>query len=408
MERWKINLVVLWFGQFMVMSGMTMIVPFLPLYLQQDLGMTDPHQVSTWAGIIFAGNFVTAFIFQPIWGGIADRYGRKMMLLRSGFGMAIVMVLMGFATSAWQLLGLRLLNGVISGYMPAAVALMSTNTPKQKMGFALGTLQSGAVAGSILGPFIGGLLADAVGFRSIFYITGSLLILGTVLSWIFVKEKFDAAEAAKKPKISIMKAWANLQHIKQLPALYAVTLMIQFAMQSSLPLMPLFVAELLNGRTENLAFLAGFVSSITGFSNMIASPLIGKWSDRIGSEKILFICLIGTGLSFIPQALVTSVWQLFIARFFLGIFLGGLLPTVNTLIRKYTPSGMESRSYSFNSSFLSLGNMIGPIFGGFISGYIGGIRGVFYFTTIMLLVNALWAYFTLVRSKSASLHSGDR
>lgn len=408
MERWKINLGVLWFGQFMVMSGMTMIVPFLPLYLQQDLGMTDPHQVSTWAGIIFAGNFVTAFIFQPIWGGVADRYGRKMMLLRSGFGMAIVIVLMGFATSAWQLLALRMLNGVISGYVPAAVALMSTNTPKQKMGFALGTLQSGAVAGSILGPFIGGLLADAVGFRSIFYITGALLVLGSVLSWIFVKEKFDASEAAKKPKTSIMKAWADLRHIKQLPALYAVTLMIQFAMQSSLPLMPLFVAELLNGRTENLAFLAGFVSSITGFSNMIASPLLGKWSDRIGSEKILFICLIGSGLSFIPQALVSSVWQLFIARFFLGIFLGGLLPTVNTLIRKYTPSGMESRSFSFNASFLSLGNMIGPVFGGLISGYIGGIRGVFYFTTIMLIVNAIWAYFSLVRSKSASLHSGNR
>jgi len=408
MEHWKINLGVLWFGQFMVMSGMTMIVPFLPLYLQQDLGMTDPHQISTWAGIIFAGNFVTAFVFQPIWGGVADRYGRKMMLLRSGFGMAIVIVLMGFATSAWQLLGLRMLNGVISGYVPAAVALMSTNTPKEKMGFALGTLQSGAVAGSILGPFIGGLLADAVGYRSIFYITGSLLTLGTILSWIFVKEKFNASEAAKKPKVSIFKAWKNLQHIKQLPALYTVTLMIQVAMVSSLPLMPLFVAELLNGRTENLAFFAGFVSSITGFSNMIASPLLGKWSDRVGSEKILFFCLIGAGVAFIPQALVSSVWQLFIARFFLGIFLGGLLPTVNTLIRKYTPAGMESRSFSFNSSFLSFGNMIGPVFGGFISGYIGGIRGIFFFTTAMLLLNAVWAYFTLIRAKSASLHSSDR
>lgn len=407
MERWKINLGVLWFGQFMVMSGMTMIVPFLPLYLQQDLGMTDLHQVSTWAGIIFAGNFVTAFIFQPIWGGVADRYGRKMMLLRSGFGMAIVMVLMGFATSAWQLLGLRLLNGVISGYMPAAVALMSTNTPREKMGFALGTLQSGAVAGSILGPFIGGLLADAVGFRSIFYITGTLLVIGTTLSWIFVKEKFDVKEAAKKPKVSLKQAWLDLKHIKQLPSLYAVTLLIQFAMQSSLPLMPLFVAELLNGRTENLAFLAGFVSSITGFSNMIASPLLGKWSDRIGSEKILFFSLIGAGLSFIPQALVHNVWQLFAARFFLGIFLGGLLPTVNSLIRKYTPNGMESRSYSFNASALSFGNMIGPVFGGIISGYLGGIRGVFYFTTVMLLLNAVWAYFTLVRSRAASLNSRD-
>jgi len=398
MVNWKTNLVVLWFGQFMVMSGMTMIVPFMPLYLQHDLGVTDPHAVATWAGIIFAGNFVTAFIAQPIWGGLADRYGRKVMLLRSGFGMAIVIVLMGFATSAWQLLLLRMLNGVISGYMPAAVALMSTNTPKKHLGFALGTLQSGGVAGSILGPFLGGLMADWIGFRMIFYITGALLTLGTVLSMIFVKEKFDMKEAAKKTKTSLLGTWNKLQHLSPvLPALYSVTLLIQFAMLSSQPLMPLFVGEL-HGTTANIAFFAGLVSSITGFSNMISSPLLGRLSDRIGAERILFICLIGAGIMFIPQALVTNVWQLFIARFFLGIFLGGLLPSVNALIGKNTPAGMESRSYSFNSSALSMGNMIGPVFGGIASGWLG-IRGIFIFTTVMLIANSVWVSFSLLKRK---------
>lgn len=406
MNRWKINLIVLWFGQFLVMSGMTMIVPFLPLYLQQDMHMTDLHQVSLWTGLIFAGNFVTAFFFQPIWGGVADRYGRKVMLLRSGFGMAVVMTLMGFATSAWQLLALRMLNGVISGYIPAAVALMSTTTPKERLGFALGTLQSGAVAGSILGPFIGGLIADFVGFRIIFYITGALLLFATLMSWIFVKEKFNAQEAASQPKVSIRQAWTDLQHIKQLPALYAVTLLIQFAMQSSMPQMPLFVGELRDVRPENLAFLAGFVTSITGFSNMISSPVLGRLSDHTGQERILFICLIGTGLMFIPQALVSSVWQLFAIRFIIGLFLGGLLPTVNALIGKFTPEGMESRSYAFNSSALALGNMTGPIFGGTLSGYIGGIRGLFIFSAGLLLLNALWSYRTLIRPAGSRMRKG--
>ncbi|MNI10968.1 Tetracycline resistance protein, class B [compost metagenome] len=393
MVRWQVNLLVLWLGQFLVMAGMTMIVPFMPLYLQ-EMGMKDPHQVATWAGLIFAGNFVTSFIFQPMWGGLADRYGRKVMLLRSGFGMAIVVTLMGFATNAWQLLLLRMLNGTISGYAPAAVALMSTNTPKEKMGFAMGTLQSGAVAGTILGPLMGGLLAEWIGYRYIFYVTGSLLFIATLLTLFLVKEKFNLKEAAKKPKVSVLEGFGQLKHVKQLPSLYMVTFVIQFAFLSSMPLMPLFVAEL-HGTGQGLALFAGLVGSITGFSNMIASPLLGKLSDKIGPERILGVCLVGAAIMFIPQALVTNVWQLFAARFGLGIFMGGLLPTVNALIGKYTPLGMESRSYSFNTSALSLGNMSGPVIGGALSGMMN-IREIFIIAAILLAFNSAWAYKSLL------------
>lgn len=398
MVRWQVNLTVLWLGQFLVMGGMTMIMPFLPLYLQ-EMGMQDPHQVATWAGIIFAGNFFTSFLFQPIWGGLADRYGRKVMLLRSGFGMAVVMTLMGFATSAWHLLILRMLNGTISGYAPAAVALMSTNTPREKMGFAMGTLQSGAVAGTILGPFIGGLLAEWIGYRYIFYITGILLFAASLLTSWLVKEKFDVKSASAKPKVSVIQGFGQLKHVKQLPALYAVTFVIQFAMLSTMPLMPLFVAEL-HGQTEGLAFFAGLVTSITGFSNMVASPVLGKLSDRIGPERILAICLVGAAVLFVPQAIVHNVWQLFAARFGLGIFMGGLLPTVNALIRKYTPDGMESRSYSFNTSALSLGNMTGPVIGGALSGLLN-IREIFIASAIVLFLNALWVYKTLYSTQKS-------
>jgi DHA1 family multidrug resistance protein-like MFS transporter len=392
MARWKVNLIVLCLGQFLVMSGMTMITPFLPLYIQ-EMGVTDPHQVALWAGFIFAGNFVTAFFFQPIWGGLADRYGRKVMLLRSSFGMAIVMTLMGFANDPTHLLLLRILNGVISGFMPAAIALLSTNTPRENTGFAMGTLQSAGVAGSILGPFIGGMMAEWLGFRPIFYVTGTLLFAASMVALFLVKEKFDAAEAKKKPTISIVEGFKSLWKIKQLPALYGVTFVIQFSMLASMPLIPLFVQDL-HGKGELLAFYAGLVGSVTGFSNMIASPLFGRLSDRIGSVKILAVCLIGASLTYIPQALVTNIWQLLAARFMLGVFMGGMLPPVQTLIRSYTPNGMESRSYSFNSSALSLGNMMGPIMGGALSGLIG-IRGIFVMACVMLLANALWVRKTL-------------
>ncbi|GGG55464.1 MFS transporter [Paenibacillus radicis (ex Gao et al. 2016)] len=399
MEQWKKNLIVLWFGQFLVNAGMTMIIPFLSLYLQFDLGLTDPHEIALWAGFIFAGNFVTSFIFQPIWGKLADKYGRKMMLLRSGFGMAIVMTLMGFATTPLHLLLLRMLNGTISGFNPASVALVSATTPKERTGFAMGTLQSGGIAGTIMGPFIGGLMADAVGFRPIFYITGSLLFAASMLAWIVVKEPFDKSLAASRTMVSVAEGLRKLRKIPQITSLYAVTFMIQFAMLSPMTLMPLYVQEL-HGTTANLAFWAGFVGSVTGMSNMIASPLLGRLSDRIGSERILAVSLIGAAVTFIPMALAGSVWHLLLSRFALGVFLGGLAPTVNVLIRKYTPDGMESRAYSFNSSMLGLGNMVGPIVGGALSGFIG-IKGIFFMSASLMIANSLWVRKSLLHRRKA-------
>lgn len=392
MVNWKVNLAVLWAGNFLVMAGMTMITPFLPLYLK-TLGMTGTHEVAVWGGWIFAVNFLTAFVFQPIWGGLADRFGRKMMLLRSGFGMAVIMVLMGFATNAWHLLILRLLNGTISGFIPAAIALLSANTPKERIGFAMGTLQSGSVAGTILGPLLGGILADTVGYRPIFYLTGGLLFAASLLTMFLVREKFERQPLQNRPKESITQGFGRLLRIPQLPALFTVCFAIQFAMLATMPIMPLYVEEL-HGQTANLAFLAGLVGSVNGFSNMIASPLLGRLSDRFGAQKVLLVSLAGAALSLIPQAMVHSVWELFAYRFVLGLFLGGLLPSVYALIRKHTPDGMESRSYSLNSSSLSLGNFLGPITGGLLSGYIG-IRGIFLLSAGLMLANSVWVLLSL-------------
>lgn len=374
-----------------------MIIPFLSLYLAQDLGVQGDRALGLWAGTIFAANFATSFIFQPLWGKLADKYGRKVMLLRSGFGMAIVITLMGFAYAPWQLLLLRLLNGVISGYNPAAISLISATTPKDRMGFSMGTIQSGNVAGTILGPLIGGLLADIIGFRPIFYITGSLLFMASLLSLFFVREKFNREEAAHTPQASVIAGFRELNKTPELPALFAVTFLLQFAMLSPMSVLPLYV-EKLHGSTVNLSFWAGFVSAVTGMSNMISSPFLGKVSDKVGAHRILTLALIGAALTLIPQAFVQNVWQLIIIRFMMGICMGGLLPSVNALIRSYTPDGMESRAFGFNSSTLALGNLLGSMIGGFLSGYIG-IEGIFIISGILLLINMVW-----VRSKLYHRH----
>lgn len=401
MKSWKVNLIVLWFGLFLVNAGMTMIIPFLSLYLAKDLGVQG-DSIGVWAGTIFAANFVTSFIFQPVWGKLADKYGRKIMLLRSGFGMAIVMTLMGFATEPWHLLALRLLNGTISGFNPAAIALISGTAPKERMGFAMGTIQSGNVAGTILGPLIGGLLAEWVGFRPIFYITGSLIFIASFLALFLVREKFNRAEAAKAPQVSVIQGLVELNKSPQLIALFTVTFLLQFAMLSPMSLLPIYV-EKLHGTATNAAFWAGLVTAVTGISNMLLSPLLGKVSDNIGAHRVLTISLLGAAATLIPQAFVDTVWQLITVRFLLGMFMGGLLPSVNALIRSYTPDGMESRAFGFNSSTLSLGNMLGSLIGGFLSGYIG-IEGIFIISGILLIINTVWVRWKLYAKPQARGH----
>jgi MFS transporter, DHA1 family, multidrug resistance protein len=400
-EAWRVNLIVLWFGQFLVNAGMTMITPFLSLYLAKDLGVQGEHAIGIWAGLIFAANFMTSFLFQPLWGKLADKYGRKIMLLRSGFGMALVILLMGFAQTPMQLLLLRLLNGTISGFNPASIALVSGTTPKPRMGFAMGLMQSGSVAGTILGPLIGGLMADWVGFRPIFYVVGALLFVASLMAMFLVKENFDRAEAAHVPQVSVMAGLKELVKVPQLPALFGVTFLLQFAMISPMTLLPLYV-EKLHGSAQDIAFWAGMVSAVTGISNMLASPVLGKFSDKVGAHRILTYALIGAALFLIPQAFVTSVWQLIIVRFLMGVFMGGLLPSVNALIRFYTPDGMESRAFGFNSSTLALGNMLGAIIGGFLSGFIG-IEGLFLLSGGFLLINTVWVRLKLYKETNLRL-----
>lgn len=387
MPLWKRNLFILAFSQFLVTSAMSLVLPFLPLYLQHDLGVSDAQSISLWAGFIFGANFLTAFVFSPIWGNLADKKGRKIMLLRSGFGMAIVTGMMGMVSTPWQLLLLRLLNGVIAGFIPASIALMSTNTPKKNVGFALGVLNSGAVAGSILGPFFGGILAEPFGFRAIFYITGIMLFVTSIIVMGMVKEE-NKPDPKNQPAGGLISDFHKIYAIRPLRVLIGSGMLIQLALMSTIPFLALFVQEM-NIDVEHIAFYAGLAVSITGFSNMIFSPFLGKWGDRSGSHRVLLYMLIGATLFSIPHVFATTIWQLIVVRFLLGMCLGGLIPSINSLVRKHAPVGMESRAYGYSTSGIFFGSMLGPIVGGFLNNWIG-LRGVFLFSALLFIVNAWW------------------
>ncbi|MCM3430541.1 MFS transporter [Brevibacillus invocatus] len=396
-ETWRRNLYVLCGCLFFCMLAMSMVMPFLPLFIQQDFGVEDPHEVTMWAGIIFGANFLTAGLVSPIWGNLADKHGRKIMILRSGYFMSITVALTGFAGSLWQLLGLRLINGLVGGIIPASTALVASSVPKEKIGWAQGLLQSFITAGTIMGPLFGGIMADYIGFRMIFVVTGSLLFVSTLVITFTVHEKFTPPE--KQERSSLREDFQLISSSKELPTLFFVTVMIQFALLSIMPVLPIYISQLLGHEGTKVALWAGIVQAAMGVANVFAAPRLGQLGDRYGSQKVLLGSLVVAGLLFIPQGFVGAVWQLILLRFLLGLSLGGLLPSVNALLRRATPTHMVSRVYGYNNSFVSIGSMLGPMIGGFVAGYIS-ISGVFWMTSAFLLINAGWVYYSFFRKRS--------
>jgi MFS transporter, DHA1 family, multidrug resistance protein len=380
MLKWKRTLWILWSANFLVSSGMSLIIPFLPLYIEK-LGVHQSADIVRWTGWIFSAQFITSFLFQPLWGSLADKYGRKVMLLRSAIGMGIITTLMGFATGPWQLLILRLFNGLFSGFISMSISLQASVTPDEYSGRTLGNLQTGQIAGTLIGPVIGGLLAELFGFEGVFYITGSLLLLASLIVKIYVHEENIGQENNGKQKRQ--REWKSL---RPLIPIFIATMVTQIGMMSIQPILTVFTKSIYHG--SHLELIAGLVSAVTGIANLIGSPTLGRIGDKIGQRKVLVIALTMSAVAFLPQALAQSITLLLFGRFFLGLFIGGMQPSLNVLVKKFSPKDIQATAYGINSSARFLGNLLGPLLGSSVAAAYN-IRYVFFITMAFLLINAI-------------------
>ncbi|MGG4038506.1 MFS transporter [Heyndrickxia ginsengihumi] len=380
---WKRTLWVLWPANFLQAAGMSLIIPFLPLYIEK-LGVHQMSDVERWTGWIFSAQFITSFLFQPLWGSLADKYGRKVMLIRSSIGMGIVTILMEIVTSPLQLLILRLINGLFSGFISMSISLLASVTPDKDSGKALGTLQTGQIVGTLIGPLIGGILSELVGYNGVFFLTGSLILLAGVVVMFFIKENVpEKKERSKKQKAD----WKALKPL--LPVLIASTVT-QLAMMTIQPIISLYTKTLYQGK--HLALIVGLVSAVTGIANLIGSPTLGRIGDKIGQRKILIISLTMSALAFLPQVLAPNVFVLLIGRFLLGLFIGGMIPSLNVLVKKLAPANLQATAFGFSSSARFLGNLIGPLLGSSIAAAYN-IKDIFYVTMLFLLMNMVMIFF---------------
>jgi MFS transporter, DHA1 family, multidrug resistance protein len=377
----KRNLRIMWFANFFVGASMTLVLPFISLYIETFGDFSDTY-VQHWSGWTFAVTFVTAFLFAPLWGRIGDTFGRKKILIFSGLGLATSLFLMGFVTSVWQLFLLRLFTGVFTGFIPMSQAFISTQTPKSIAGRVLGTLQTGNITGSLMGPLFGGMLADSVGFASTFQLASFAILISVVL--VFTTKEFKL-----ETKAGMQTSYTSkevLLHIVRNPIMISVLLLstlIQIANFSIQPILSLFVTEL-HGY-ENLAFFSGVAFSATGLGNLLMTKRWGSIGDRFGYLKLLVILLFVTGLFYLPGAFITEYWQLVTIRFILGVTMGGLIPLRVAYIRQEAPIAMQGEVLGYNTSLQFLGNIIGPSLGGVISGFFG-FSSVFFTTSILLIL----------------------
>lgn len=390
--NWKRNLTVAWLGCFLTGAAFSLVMPFLPLYVEQ-LGVTGHSALNMWSGLVFSITFLFSAIASPFWGGLADRKGRKIMLLRSALGMAVVMVLMGFAQNIWQFLALRALLGLLGGFVPNANALIATQVPRHKSGWALGTLSTGGVSGALLGPLIGGLLADSYGLRPVFFITAAVLFACFILTLLYIREEFTPV--TKKDMLHARQVLTSLKNPKLILSLFVTTMIIQVATGSIAPILTLYVRDLA-GNVSNLAFISGMIASVPGVAALISAPRLGKLGDRIGPEKILICALVISVLLLIPMSMVQNPWQLGLLRFLLGAADGALLPAVQTLLVYNSSNQIAGRIFSYNQSFRDIGNVTGPLIGAAVSANYG-FRTVFLVTASVVLFNAFYSWYSLRR-----------
>jgi len=385
-EPWKINLISVWFGCFFTGLAISQIIPFLPLYLEQ-LGVTGGESLSLWSGLTFSITFVVSAAVAPLWGSLADRKGRKLMLLRAAFGMGVVILLQAFVTEAWQLLLLRALMGLTSGYIPNAMALVAAQVPRERSGWALSCVSTGQIGGVILGPMLGGLLADWVGLRTVFIVTAVLLMVSFLVTLFLIKET-GYIPVSKKDKLSGREVFRSLDNPKLMLCLFFTTMVIQMCNGSVNPILTLFVRELAP-TAENIAFLSGVIAALPGVSALLAAPRLGRLGDRIGTQRILLATIVISLLLFVAMSFVTSTTQLGILRFLLGFADGAMMPAVQTLLVRHSRDNITGRIFGYNQSFMYLGNVAGPLLGAAVSA-VAGFRWVFFATAVVVLINVLF------------------
>ena len=391
METWKRTVYISLVCVFCTAFGVSQLAPILPLYFH-DLGVQTPEAMSLWSGLATGATYIIVCLAAPFWGRVADKKGRKITLIRSSFGMALCNALIAFQTTPEGVVIIRLIQGLVSGFYSASITLIASETPIERTGWALGLLASANLAGSLIGPLLGGYIADTVGIRNDFIIVGALMGLAGVLATIFIHENY--VPKPNPEKLSIRKLKEQIPEFNSIVALCVASFIYAICIMSLQPVISVYIKGIVPSDTENLAFIAGAVFSAMGIAQLMSSSPLGKLVDKIGPRKVLVVSLIYVGVLNIPQAYVSDVYQLAIIRFLQGFGLGGMLPALNTYLSSKTPREFTGQVFSYNQSCLFFGYFLGSVGGASLMAWLG-FTTLFWVSGGLFIISALWIGFKL-------------
>ncbi|CAN5732034.1 MFS transporter [soil metagenome] len=374
--------------------GFTLRDSFLPFFLK-DIGADEIEAATLWSGLVQAGGALVMAFAAPIWGIVADRRGRKPMVLRAMFAAMITIGLMGFVNAPWQLLVLRMVEGAFTGTVAASTALVASTAPRARLGYALGMIQTAVFAGASFGPFLGGLMAVHLGYRPTFFIASGFLALAGALVYFTVQEQFVPAHRGEVSGMAAVRASRAWLLAPAMVAMMSVLFVSRFAQMGVRPITPLYIAELGNLSDARAASVTGLAYGLLGLTSAVASIILGRYGDRAGHQRILFFSVLAAGIIFLPMALINAPWQMVVLQALFGVGAGGLIPAANAIIAERTTPERRGAIFGVTASVGAIGSFIGPLVGAGIAATLG-FPATFAFTGLVLIVLAAGLGYALV------------
>lgn len=397
--KWQVTLAVVFTAQLLTTTGFSIVFPFLPLYVEQ-LGSTTGMSVEFMAGMVISAQGFTMMLASPLWGAVADRYGRKLMVMRAMFGGTVILALMGVAQTGEQLILLRAIQGLITGTVAANSALVASAVPREQVGFSMGVLQVGLWGGIALGPLVGGVLADAYGFGMPFFITAAALFVGGVLIYFGVDEQFEP-QINTQERPSLMQQWRHVLSADGVQLVYMMRFLAGVGRVMIIPIAPLFIVSLLPADAPNQSFITGSVIAVSSATATLSGVYLGRLGDRIGNRVILMVSAGGAMLFYVPQVFVTEVWQLWALQGLAGLAIGGVMVAPSALLARFTAPGEEGATYGIDNAIVSGSRAAAPLIGAGVAAMFG-LRGTFAATALLFAVIMVTALVYLPQDRPQS------
>jgi MFS transporter, DHA1 family, multidrug resistance protein len=397
---WRRNFYVLWAAQLVAIIGFQAVQPFLPYYIQ-EFAVADLNEALIWAGRMGTGAGLAMAVASPVWGSLADRFGRKAMVVRSMLGGGVTVAVMAYVTSLEQLLLARTLQGALAGTVAATTTLVCTTTPRQHLGYALGLMQGAVMLGSSVGPFIGGPLIELLGYKLCFVVSGVLVVLAGVVVRLWVVEDFVAAAPGAPGRGAVAVGGSlltdSLRMLRSGPFLSMVVSLslIQFAFGFTMPVLPLFLQQLAG--TDRVLSVAGSIFAASGLAGALSSALMGRWSDRLGARRTLIGGLLASSLFLLLQGLSGSVGMLAAMMILGGVAGGAVRPVANAMIAGIVPEGDRGKAFGVLTSANAFGWALGPMAGAYLGARLG-FRAVFVVTAALFVVVTAWVGTAVARA----------